>query len=321
MATPQITYHFGKRSCAAEVLSGVDLSGRLAVITGAASGIGRATAEALLGAGADLVIGGRTASKLQAAQAHLLRSRPNAAVHACALDLMSVASVDRFADAVLALNRPVDVLINNAGIIGRLARNEDGFESQLMTNFIGHAILTSRLAPALKGGRGARFVSLSSFGHHYSSVDFDDLNFARRPYTAWAGYGQSKTACVLLAVQVAGLMSGDGVDAFAVHPGAIRTELGRDLVPEDFALALERGSIPDAEDWKTPEQGAATSVWAATERQLAGRGPLYLEDCRIAQLLDQPSYKHGVMSYALDPAQAARLWHETERLLARKLPL
>lgn len=317
----QITYHFGKRSSAAEVLSGVDLSGRLAVITGAASGIGRATAEALLGAGADLVIGGRNPSKLEAAKSQQLRSRPNAAVHAFALDLMSVAGVDRFADAILALNRPVDILINNAGIIGQLARNEAGLESQLMTNFIGHAVLTSRLAPALKGSGGARLVSLSSFGHHYSAVVFDDLNFERRPYTAWAGYGQSKTACVLLAVQVAEKLSGHGVDAFAVHPGAIRTELGRDLVPEDFALALERGSVPDAEELKTPEQGAATSVWAATERQLAGRGPLYLEDCRIAPLLDQPSYNYGVMSYALDPALAARLWHETERLLARELPL
>jgi NAD(P)-dependent dehydrogenase (short-subunit alcohol dehydrogenase family) len=321
MAIAEIAYRFGMQSSAEEVLRGLDLHGRLVVITGALAGIGRATAEALLDAGADLVIAGRNPSKLEATKAELSHRRADATVHAFPLDLMSIASVDDFADAVLALKRPVNVLINNAGITGQLRRNESGIESQLMTNFIGHAVLTSRLAPALVRAEGARLVSLSSFGHHYSPVIFDDLNFEQRPYTAWASYGQSKTACVLLAVQVARQLGERGVQAFAVHPGAIMTELGADLGPDDFALAQERGSIPQPEDWKTPAQGAATSVWAATEPQLSGRGPLYLEDCHIAPVLDQPTYCYGVMPYALDAELAARLWLATERLIARPLPL
>ena len=239
-------------------------------------------------------------------------------LHGHPLDLMSFDSVDAFADAVLDLRRPLDVLINNAGIIGQLRRNANGIESQFMTNFVGHALLTSRLADALKQADGARLVSLTSFGHHYSPVVFDDLNFENRPYTAWQGYGQSKTAGVLLAVQVSAML---GIDAFAMHPGAIMTALGEDLIPEDFALAEARGSVPSPEGFKTPEQGAATTVWAATERQLTGLGPLYLEDCRIAEVREQPNYRSGVMSYALDPENAIKLWAATERLINRKLPL
>ena len=234
---------------------------------------------------------------------------------------MSIASVDRFADEVLALDRPVDILINNAAITGQLVRNELGIESQLMTNFIGHAVLSSRLAGALVRAGRSRVVSLSSFGHHYSPVVFDDLNFERRPYSAWGGYGQSKTACVLLSVKLSRTLVDNGVEAFAVHPGAIMTELGRNMSQEDFELAEQRGSIPSADDWKTPEGGAATSVWAATEPLLAGRAPLYLEDCGVAPLLDKPNYHHGVMKYALDPDIAERLWSATEQLIQRALPL
>lgn len=190
-----------------------------------------------------------------------------------------------------------------------------------MTNFIGHALLTARLMPLLVAAGRARVVSLTSFGHHYSPVVLDDLNFERRPYSAWDGYGQSKTACVLLAVKVAGDAGARGVEAFAVHPGAIMTALGRELGPEDFALAAQRGSIPGDDDWKTPDQGAATSVWAATAPSLAGRSPCYLEDCREAVILDVPNYRSGVMRYALDPVTADRLWEATGRLTGRSLSL
>ncbi len=312
---------FGKKTTAGDVLRNVDLDGRLAVVTGAAAGIGKATATALAKAGAEVVIGGRNAEALNRAAAEIRSASTNGAVRALPLDLMSVSSVDRFADEVLALDRPIDILINNAGITGQLVRNERQIESQLMTNFIGHAVLSSRLAGALVRAGNARVVSLSSFGHHYSPIVFDDLNFERRPYSAWDGYGQSKTACVLLAVKIATVLRPQGVDAFAVHPGAIWTELGRNMIEEDYRLAKERGSIPAPEDFKSPEGGAATSVWAATEPSLAGRSPLYLEDCGVAPLLDTPNYSYGVMKYAMDPGNAERLWSATERLIDRSLPL
>jgi NAD(P)-dependent dehydrogenase (short-subunit alcohol dehydrogenase family) len=321
MLQTEIKSRFGKKSTAQEVLRDVNLKGKLAVITGAAAGVGKATARALAEAGATVVIAGRNPQALDKARAEISAVPAQPTVYAFALDLMSIDSVDRFADEVLALDRLVDILINNAAITGQLLRNELGIESQLMTNFIGHAVLSSRLARALVRAQRSRVVSLSSFGHHYSPVVFDDLNFERRPYSAWDGYGQSKTACVLLAVKLSQTLGGDGVDAFAVHPGAIMTELGRNMSQEDFELAERRGSIPAPDDWKTAEGGATTSVWAATEPLLAGRAPLYLEDCGVAPLLDKPNYYWGVMKYALDPNNAERLWSVTEQLIQRALPL
>lgn len=312
---------FGKETTADEVLRGVDLKGKIAVVTGATAGIGKATAAALAKARAEVVIGGRNADALDRARLELLCLSTDNAVHAYPLDLMSLASVDDFADRVLALRRPIHILINNAGITGQLIRNELHIESQLMTNFIGHAVLSSRLAGALAASGTARVVSLSSFGHHYSPVVFDDLNFEHRPYSAWDGYGQSKTACVLLAVKISATLRKRGVDAFAVHPGAIWTELGRNMSEGDYLVAKQRGSIPAPGDFKSPEGGAATSVWAATEPLLTGRSALYLEDCNVAPLLDTPNYRYGVMNYALDSDNAERLWSATERLIQRALPL
>lgn len=312
---------FGKKTTAAEVLNGVNLDSKVALVTGATSGIGKATAMALAAAGATVVIGGRNPRALDRARCEILAASAAARVHAFALDLMSVVSVDGFADEVLALNRPIDILINNAGITGQLERNDQLIESQLMTNFIGHAVLSSRLANQLIRAGSARVVCLSSFGHHYSPVVFSDLNFERRPYSAWDSYGQSKTACVLLAVKLSAVMRARGVDAFAVHPGAIWTELGRNMSAEDYLLAKERGSVPAPEDFKSPEGGAATSVWAATAASLSGRSPLYLEDCSIAPVLDKPNYSSGVMNYAMDFANADRLWSAAEKLIGRSLPL
>lgn len=317
----EIESRFGKKSTAREVLRGICLKDKLAVVTGATGGIGKETARALAEAGAMVVIGGRNPRSLAMARAEISAASAQQTVHAFDLDLMSLAGVDRFADEILALDRPINILINNAAITGPLVRNELGIESQLMTNFIGHAVLSSRLAPALVRAGRSRVVSLSSFGHHYSPVVFGDLNFERRPYSAWDGYGQSKTACVLLAVKLSRTLQSNGVDAFAVHPGAIMTELGRNMSQEDVELARQRGSIPSPDDWKTPAGGAATSVWAATEPLLVGRAPLYLEDCGIAPLLEDPNYRYGVMKYALDADDAERLWSATERLIHRALPL
>ncbi|HKY90001.1 MAG TPA: SDR family NAD(P)-dependent oxidoreductase [Nevskiaceae bacterium] len=302
------------KSTTADVLEGRSLAGCRTVITGATGGIGQATAAAMARAGADVIIGGRKRAAVDATAAAL-------GVRGLDLDLMAFDSIERFAQRLLADGIPVRHLILNAGITAPLQRNAEGIESQLMTNFIGHALLTVRLMPLLLRAGGARVVALTSFGHHYSTVILDDLNFERRPYSAWDGYGQSKTACVLLAVKVAREVGALGVDAFAVHPGAIMTTLGSGLGPEDFALAAERGSIPREDDWKTPDQGSSTTVWAATASELAGRGPLYLEDCREAEILDVPNYRSGVMRYALDPDTADRLWAATERLIGRRLAL
>lgn len=321
MKNPMFNNRFGKESTAGDVLKDVNLNNRLVVLTGATAGIGIATAQALVTAGADLIVGARNSEKLNNLLDDLRTLNGAGTITGFTLNLMSIDSVDRFADAVLKLNRPVDILINNAGIIGPLQRNNAGIESQLMTNFIGHALLTSRLSKALQQSHSARVVSLASFGHHYADIDFNDLNFERRPYTAWESYGQSKTACVLLAVQIAEKLGKKGIEAFAVHPGAIITSLGEELEPEDIGLAKEKGSIPAPGDWKTPEQGAATTVWAATAPELTGRSPLYLEDCGIADVLETPTYNSGVMRYALLPENAAKLWAATEKLIARKLPL
>lgn len=316
-----INYQFGKHSTASEVLAGIDLSDHLVVLTGATSGIGIATAEALVGAGADLVVGARSMSKLEGLLARLRDINPKTRLYGFTLDLMSVDSVNAFADSVLELKRAVNILINNAGgLSSSLRRNDIGIEFQLMTNFVGHALLTSRLAQSLEQAWGARVISVSSVGHHYSPVVFDDLNFERRPYSVWDSYGQSKTANVLLAVKVSSALGASGVDAFALHPGIIHTDINSSLSREDLKRAKEIGA-PAPDNMKTTEQGAATTVWAATEAQLKGRGPLFLEDCRIAEVLDKPNHQSGVMPYALSLDNANKLWDLTEKLLKRKLPL
>jgi NAD(P)-dependent dehydrogenase (short-subunit alcohol dehydrogenase family) len=318
MAQDPIDGDFGFQSTAAEVLANCDLTDRLIVITGA-GGLGLTAAIAFAKAGANIFLGGRTAEKLEAAGREVAAN--GGQVHTHQLDLMSVSSVDRFADAVSALDRPVDVLLNNAGIFGGpLARNELGIESGLMTSFVGHAVLTSRLASLLVRRPGARVVCVSSSGHHGSPVMLDDLNFSNREYSPGLSYGQSKSACCLLAVKVATALHCQAVDAFALHPGVIRTTgLSRSLTAEELEAGLKRPGYTPAV--KSEEQGAATSVWAATEAQLAGRGPLYLEDCAVAPLVEKPNYQFGVMPHALNPDTADRLWAATERMINRELPL
>lgn len=314
-----IHYKFVKTSTASEVLSGTNLRGRLVVLTGATSGIGIITAEAMARTGADLVIGARNPAKLDNLLTRLQTSCPNAKIYGFSLDLMSIDSVDAFADAVLELDRPIDTLINNAGsICNELIRNEAGVESHLMTNFVGHALLTSRLSHSLQRAKRSRVISVSSVGHQFSPVIFDDLNFERRPFQVWEAYGQSKTANVLLAVKIANELVAGGIDAFAVHPGSIRTEISKGLSSKDLEQAVALGPPPEV---KTLEQGAATTVWAATEGQLTGLSPLYLENCHIAEVLEKPTHAHGVMSYALSPSNADRLWLATEQLIDRRLPL
>jgi len=318
------TRMFDRDTTAAEVVQGVNLSGKLAVVTGGSEGLGLETARALRSAGADLFIGARSADKLTAAATQLRGEPAGGTVFTHPLDLMAPASVDAFADAVLALDRPVDILVNNAGIMAApKAYTAEGIESQLATNFVGHAQLTSRLAGALAAASGARLVSLTSSGHQISPVLFDDPNFERAHYEPFVAYGQSKTACALLAVKAARHLGGRGVTAHAVHPGMIETDLGRFITDEDRArMAAAMGDhARQMPKFKTIEAGAATSVWAATADELAGKPPLYLEDCHVADRIDTRNFAHGVLPYALDEDAADKIWTAAETMLGRPLPL
>ncbi|GAA1758975.1 SDR family NAD(P)-dependent oxidoreductase [Nocardioides hankookensis] len=278
---------------AADVLDGIDLTGRTALVTGGYSGIGVEVVRALAGAGAHVLAPARRPGKAAEALAGV------AGVEIGELDLADQDSVAAYADQVLVTGRPLDLVIGNAGVMAcPETRVGDGWELQLATNHLGHYALVNRVWPAV--AEGGRVVSVSSTGHHLSDIRWDDPWFATG-YDKWLAYGQSKTANVLFAVHLDRLAR-DRVRAFSLHPGAIITPLGRHLVAED----LEDVEIPD---FRSPEQGAATAVWAATSPALDGRGGLYLEDCGVAEVVPPgPQTTSGVKDYAVDPAAAARLW-------------
>jgi NAD(P)-dependent dehydrogenase (short-subunit alcohol dehydrogenase family) len=313
---------FDARSTAEQVISGVDLTGRLAVVTGGAAGLGKETARALAAAGADVVIAGRNTAVLEAAVEEL-QAAARGRILGADLDLLSLKSVADFADRLAAMDRAVDLLILNAAIMAcPLARSPEGIESQLATNYVGHALLTSRLAPALLKAPAARVIALSSNAHQMSPVVFEDINYDRRPYDAWEAYSQSKTATCLLAVQVRQDLGPRGVTAHTLHPGGVLTGLLKHVSSELAAELSERYQF-DASviEVKSVAQGAATTVWAATEPALHDRPALYLEDCQVAPLLTKPNYVNGVMPYALDGEKAAALWRAAEQMIGAQMPL
>jgi NAD(P)-dependent dehydrogenase (short-subunit alcohol dehydrogenase family) len=311
MATPQqpIGSGFGASSTAAEVLDGIDLTGKLAVVTGGYSGIGLETTRALVGAGATVVVPARRPEVAASALERLAGPEGRAAVGVDQLDLGDLDSVEAFASRFLATGRPVDLLINNAGIMAcPETRVGPGWEAQFATNHLGHFALVNRLWPAIADGQG-RVISVSSAGHRRSGIRWDDVQF-EHGYDKWLAYGQAKTANVLLALHLDALGSAAGVRAFSLHPGGIMTPLQRHLTTEemvDFGWIDAQGNIT-ARGFKTPEQGAATSVWAATSPQLDGMGGVYCEDCDIARPAADDSSGPGVRRWATDPDQAARLW-------------
>jgi NAD(P)-dependent dehydrogenase (short-subunit alcohol dehydrogenase family) len=316
--TPQqpIGSGFGSRTTAAEALAGIDLSGKLAVVTGGYSGLGLETTRALRGAGATVVVPAR---RPEHAREELAKAGLDAEVGA--LDLGDLASVRAFATAFLETDRPIDLLINNAAIMANPeTRVGPGWESQLATNHLGHFTLANLLWPALAAAPdGARVVALSSSGHKRSPVVFDDIMFDRRPYEKWQAYGQAKTANSLFAVQLDALGADAGVRAFAVHPGGILTPLQRHLSKEemmDFGWIDAEGNVLETR-FKTPEQGASTTVWAATSPQLDGMGGVYCEDCDIAAPTEPGSEDarvRGVEAHAYDRDAAARLWEVSAAL-------
>jgi NAD(P)-dependent dehydrogenase (short-subunit alcohol dehydrogenase family) len=295
------------------------LKGRDAIVTGGASGIGIETVRALAIAGARVVIATRDETKGKAVAATLRKETGNEQIEFQQLDLASLASVQAFVKQFLALRRELYLLINNAGIMAApLSYTVDGFESQFGTNHIGHFSLAVGLVPALKAGGRARVVSLSSLGHRRSDVHFDDLNFRHRPYDPWLAYGQSKTANVLFAVGMTQRFGAEGINANAVHPGGIMTGLQKHVSHEE---QIKIGWIDDKgtqnPNFKSTEQGAATSIWAAVAPELEGLGGRYLENCRIAKPWSDDHPTSGVKSYAVDPKSAERLWSVSESLVAR----
>ena len=297
-----ITTGFGFDSTAAEVIAGVDLSGRRAIVTGGSSGIGVETARALAGAGAEVTLAVRDTAAGERTAAAIA----GGGVRVGRLDLVDQASVAAF---VADWSGPLDLLVNNAGVMAlpALEHTPEGWEVQFATNHLGHFALAVGLHDALAAADGARIVSLSSRGHLRSPVVFEDLQFDERPYDPWLAYGQSKTANVLFAVQATRRWAGDGIYANAVHPGAIAgTNLSRYMDPAVLEALRSSGQYR----YKTIEQGAATSVLVATSPLLEGVGGRYFEDCNEAEVLDPvpADAAHGVAAYALDPGNARRLW-------------
>lgn len=314
---------FGFSSTADEVLEGKDLSGRTMLVTGGYSGLGKETARALAAKGAHVILSGRDATKLSAA-ADELATGTGGKVDTLVCDLASLASIRGAGEEARCRFAHIDVLINNAGVMAApFGKTADGFETQFGTNHLGHFLLTKELMPLLERGSRQRIVNLSSRGHHIAPVDFDDPNFRSRPYDPWLAYGQSKTANILFTVGLEQRFGGEGIHAFAVHPGGIHTNLGRHMSEEDMAALVERirknaertGEQP--QPFKTIPQGAATTCWAATADELNGRGGLYAEDCHIAEVDDTRS-TGGVRSYALDRGKADRLWSLSEELVGAR---
>jgi NAD(P)-dependent dehydrogenase (short-subunit alcohol dehydrogenase family) len=310
---------FGAASTAADVIKGIDLSGKVAIVTGGYSGIGLETTRVLSKAGATVIVPARSAEKARSNLEGLPR------VELAALDLMNPESIDSFAQAFSASGRPIDLLINNAGVMASpLSRDGRGNESQFSANHLGHFQLTLRLWPALIKAGGARVISLTSRGHRYSGVDFDDPNFDRRPYDKWKAYGQSKTANALFALGLDRRGETHGVRAFSVHPGGILTPLTRHLSDDDLkAFDLIRqpdGSISQlaasGRRFKDVPQGAATTIWCATSPQLDGMGGVYCEDCDIAEVIPGDiTLPTGMAPWACDPELAEKLWVLSEQLI------
>lgn len=304
---------FGMRSTAREVVSGIDLSGRTVVVTGGYSGIGTETVRALADAGARVIVGAR---RPELAQEVLDEMAGDIAI--LPLNLADPASIYAFAAALAETVDAIDILINNAAIMASpLMRDARGYEMQFATNHLGHFQLTARLWPLLRAAApGTRVVCLSSIGHRLASVDLDDPNYDRRDYEKWPAYGQAKSANALFALQLDKLGEPHGVRAFAVHPGGIATPLQRHLTMEEqraMGWYDEHGNANAG--FKSTEEGAATSVWAATSPLLDGMGGVYCEDCNIGALADENTPRgSGVYPHIRDEALAEALWARSEEL-------
>jgi len=318
---------FGTTSTTEDVLSGIDLRGRRILVTGVSAGLGVETARSLAAHGAHVVGAARDLAKAKAATAQVRKDAASNAgsLELVELDLASLKSVRACADHLLEKGESFDVVIANAGVMATpFGKTADGFETQFGTNHLGHFVLVNRIASLIRDG--GRLINLSSAGHRYSNVDLGDPNFERIPYEPLLAYGKSKTANVLFAVAFDKRHRDRGVRAAAVHPGGIRTELGRHAEPGRIEKVIEelnrqltaQGKGPF--QWKSIPQGAATSVWAAVVAPANEIGGQYCENCHVGHIVpdDAPItvVSEGVRGYALDPNNAEALWKKSEELVA-----
>ena len=307
---------FNATSTTNDVINGINLTGKIAIITGGYTGIGLETTKTLAAAGATVIVPARSIDKAK----ENLQGIAN--VEIVEMDLMKPDSIDAFATTFLASGRPVHLLINNAGIMFvPLRRNSHGAESQLVTNYLAPFQLTAKLWDALKKANGARVINVSSQGHQFAPFNFDDPNFEHREYETLQAYGQSKTALNLFSLELDNRAKAFGVRAYAVHPGNIwGTELTREApieILQQFGFYDDKGNIvPEViASLKTIPQGAATTIWCATSPLLNNIGGVYCEDADIAELATGQEFSTGVKPYSLNEASAKRLWSLTEELI------
>jgi NAD(P)-dependent dehydrogenase (short-subunit alcohol dehydrogenase family) len=317
-AQKSIISGYNATSTAEEIAKGIDLSGKLAIVTGGYSGIGLETTRILVKTGATVIAPARSVEKAR----RNLEGLPRVEIEA--LDLTDPLSIDAFAHKVLTSGRPVNLLINNAGVMAPpLTRDSRGNEIQFSGNHLGHFQLALQLWPALvKSGQG-RVIALSSRGHRFSGVDFNDPNFDHKAYDKWKAYGQSKTANALFALRLDKRGQPYGVRAFSVHPGGILTDLTRHFTEEDLKryglLRSPDGSIKPGPSrthaFKTVAQGAATTIWCAVSPRLQGMGGVYCENCDIAEMIPgDVTSPTGVAPHAADPELAEKLWNMSEQI-------
>jgi NAD(P)-dependent dehydrogenase (short-subunit alcohol dehydrogenase family) len=308
--TTRVTTPFGSESTAADVIAGVDLTGKTAIVTGASSGIGVETARALASAGASVTLAVRNTAYGDRVAAEIRDSTANREIRVGVIDLSDLVSVAGF---VRSWAGPLDILVNNAGVMAvpELTVSPSGHEMQFASNHLGHFLLTVSLHDALAAAGNARVVSVSSAGHLRSPVVFDDIDYAFRDYDPFGAYGQSKTANVLFAIEATQRWADDGIAVNALMPGAIFTRLGRHVESQAAATAMTRQRMV-----KTVEQGAATSVLLAASPLVDGIGGRYFEDCNEAPVVERRGApgSGGVAAYALDPANAERLWEVSLRM-------
>jgi NAD(P)-dependent dehydrogenase (short-subunit alcohol dehydrogenase family) len=317
---------FGATSTTDDVLSGVNLKGKRILVTGVSAGLGVETARSLAAHGAQVVGAARDLNKARAATEPVRKdaAAQGGSFELVELDLANLKSVRACADGLLAKGEPFDVVIANAGVMATpFGHTADGFETQFGTNHLGHFVLVNRIASLIRDG--GRLINLSSSGHRYANVDLDDPNFERTPYEPFVAYGRSKTSNILFAVAFDKRHRGRGVRAAAVHPGGIRTELGRYVEPGRIEKIVEeinqqlttQGKGPF--QWKSIPQGAATSVWAAVVAPAEEIGAQYCENCHVGRIVpdDVPitAISEGVRGYALDANNAEALWKKSEVLV------